>query len=202
MCTIHCLRLRNGTVYVATVLASSYARVQSLADGAPVDVPRVKYLGEYPSLVDALRRHHVAARAHALLRTLRDRLDTPLPADYQLDQLDMGQHVNAMTARTFDAGYTLEPNASVMRKNGVATTFEAGVIVADLATDNDARRLARPGTPVKALETGTSCHLPAALLGVTEIALLWCAIIFISSGAVTSLDWLLRGGPRPVHRHG
>lgn len=48
--------------------------------------------------------------------------------DYQLDQLDMGQHVNAMTAGTFDAGYTLEPNASVMRKNGVASTFEAGVI--------------------------------------------------------------------------
>lgn len=48
--------------------------------------------------------------------------------DYQLDQLDMGQHVNAMTAGTFDAGYTLEPNATVMRKNGVATTFEAGVI--------------------------------------------------------------------------
>ncbi|MFN3350391.1 ABC transporter substrate-binding protein [Pseudorhodoplanes sp.] len=48
--------------------------------------------------------------------------------DYQLDQLDMGQHVNAMTAGTFDAGYTLEPNATVMSKNGVASTFEAGVI--------------------------------------------------------------------------
>ena len=31
--------------------------------------------------------------------------------DYSIDQLDMGQHVNAMTAGTFDAGYTLEPNA-------------------------------------------------------------------------------------------
>lgn len=48
--------------------------------------------------------------------------------DYTLDQLDMGQHVNAMTAGTFDAGYTLEPNATIMRKNGVATTLEAGVI--------------------------------------------------------------------------
>lgn len=48
--------------------------------------------------------------------------------DYTIDQLDMGQHVNAMTAGTFDAGYTLEPNASVMRKNGVAKTIEAGVI--------------------------------------------------------------------------
>ena len=48
--------------------------------------------------------------------------------DYTIDQLDMGQHVNAMTAGTFDGGYTLEPNASTMRKMGVASTLEAGVI--------------------------------------------------------------------------
>lgn len=48
--------------------------------------------------------------------------------DYTVDQLDMSQHVNAMTAGTFDAGYTLEPNASTMRKLGVARTIEAGVI--------------------------------------------------------------------------
>ncbi len=58
--------------------------------------------------------------------------------DYQIDQLDMGQHVNAMTAKTFDAGYTLEPNASVMRKNGVATTFEAGVIAKYVLGDPNA----------------------------------------------------------------
>ena len=46
--------------------------------------------------------------------------------DYTIDQLDMGQHVNVMTAGTFDGGYTLEPNASTMRKMGVATTLEAG----------------------------------------------------------------------------
>ena len=48
--------------------------------------------------------------------------------DYSIDQLDMGQHVNAITAGTFDAGYTLEHNASTMRKLGVATTIEAGVM--------------------------------------------------------------------------
>jgi NitT/TauT family transport system substrate-binding protein len=48
--------------------------------------------------------------------------------DYTIDQLDLGQHVNVMTAGTFDAGYTLEPNASTMRKLGVATTIESGVI--------------------------------------------------------------------------
>src|SRR5258708_3014643 len=48
--------------------------------------------------------------------------------DYTIDQLDMGQHVNAMIAGTFDGGYTLEPNASMMIKAGVARSLEAGVI--------------------------------------------------------------------------
>jgi NitT/TauT family transport system substrate-binding protein len=48
--------------------------------------------------------------------------------DYTIDQLDMGQHINAMTAGTFDGGYTLEPNASMMIKSGVARSLEAGVI--------------------------------------------------------------------------
>ena len=58
--------------------------------------------------------------------------------DYTLDQLDMGQHVNAMTAGTFDAGYTLEPNASTMRKMGVATTLEAGLIARYVLGDPEA----------------------------------------------------------------
>ena len=48
--------------------------------------------------------------------------------DYSIDQLDMGQHINAMKAGTFDGGYTLEPNASVMNQLGFAKTVEAGVI--------------------------------------------------------------------------
>ena len=48
--------------------------------------------------------------------------------DYTIDQLDMGQHVNAMKAGTFDGGYTLEPGATIMEKLGVAKTLEAGVI--------------------------------------------------------------------------
>ena len=58
--------------------------------------------------------------------------------DYTIDQLDMGQHVNAMKAGTFDAGYTLEPNASIMRKMGVATTLEAGVIAKYVLGDPNA----------------------------------------------------------------
>ena len=38
--------------------------------------------------------------------------------DYTIDQLDMGQHVNAMKAGTFDGGYTLEPSATIMHNLG------------------------------------------------------------------------------------
>ncbi|MFZ2136554.1 MAG: ABC transporter substrate-binding protein [Xanthobacteraceae bacterium] len=45
--------------------------------------------------------------------------------DYSIDQLDMGQHVNVMTSGTFDAGYTLEPQA--YDENGDA--FAAGCAI-------------------------------------------------------------------------
>ncbi len=65
--------------------------------------------------------------------------------DYTIDQLDMGQHVNAMTAGTFDAGYTLEPNAATMRKLGVATTLEAGLIAKYILGDPKANAWAAGG---------------------------------------------------------
>lgn len=48
--------------------------------------------------------------------------------DYTIDQLDMGQHVNALKAGTFDGGYTLEPSATIMQNIGAGKVVEAGVI--------------------------------------------------------------------------
>jgi NitT/TauT family transport system substrate-binding protein len=62
--------------------------------------------------------------------------------DYTIDQLDMGQHVNAMTAGTFDGGYTLEPSASMMIKSGVARSLEAGVISKYILGDETANAYA------------------------------------------------------------
>jgi NitT/TauT family transport system substrate-binding protein len=62
--------------------------------------------------------------------------------DYTMDQLDMGQHVNVMTSGTFDAGYTLEPQASTMRKLGVARTLEAGVITKYILGDENGNAFA------------------------------------------------------------
>ena len=50
----------------------------------------------------------------------------------------MSQHVNAITAGTFDGGYTLEPNASMMIKAGVARSLEAGVISKYILNDEKA----------------------------------------------------------------
>ena len=58
--------------------------------------------------------------------------------DYTIDQLDQGQHVNAMRAGTFDGGYTLEPSATIMHDLGVAKTVEDGVISKYILGDPDA----------------------------------------------------------------
>ncbi|HLX42408.1 MAG TPA: hydrogenase nickel incorporation protein HypB [Bryobacteraceae bacterium] len=42
--------------------------------------------------------------------------------------------------------------------------FHVAALVGDLATDNDAARLARSGAPVKQITTGTLCHLEAAMV--------------------------------------
>jgi NitT/TauT family transport system substrate-binding protein len=54
----------------------------------------------------------------------------------------MSQHVNVMTGGTFDAGYTLEPQASTMRKLGVARTLEAGVITKYILGDENGNAFA------------------------------------------------------------
>jgi hydrogenase nickel incorporation protein HypB len=45
-----------------------------------------------------------------------------------------------------------------------ARGWYAAAIVGDLATENDARRLARSGAPVRQIETGGLCHLEADLV--------------------------------------
>ncbi|MFZ1769637.1 MAG: hydrogenase nickel incorporation protein HypB [Caldilinea sp.] len=45
-----------------------------------------------------------------------------------------------------------------------ARGWRVAAIVGDLATENDARRLARSGAPVRQIETGALCHLEADLV--------------------------------------
>jgi len=47
---------------------------------------------------------------------------------------------------------------------GLGPDFKTGVIVGDLATDNDAQRLRESGAPVVQITTGTVCHLEAEMV--------------------------------------
>jgi len=47
----------------------------------------------------------------------------------------------------------------------LGTRLKVGVIVGDLATDNDARRLRETAAPVVQITTGTICHLEAEMVG-------------------------------------
>src|SRR5580692_8520312 len=53
----------------------------------------------------------------------------------------------------------LERTLTLMRPN-----YRVAALVGDLATDNDAARLARSQAPVKQITTGTLCHLEAAMV--------------------------------------
>jgi hydrogenase nickel incorporation protein HypB len=46
----------------------------------------------------------------------------------------------------------------------LARSHRVAALVGDLATDNDARRLARSGAPVRQITTGTVCHLEADMV--------------------------------------
>jgi hydrogenase nickel incorporation protein HypB len=48
--------------------------------------------------------------------------------------------------------------------HSLAGTLKTGIIVGDLATDNDAQRLRASGAPVVQITTGTMCHLEADMV--------------------------------------
>ncbi|HWA17112.1 MAG TPA: hypothetical protein VG817_11800, partial [Gemmatimonadales bacterium] len=46
----------------------------------------------------------------------------------------------------------------------------------------------------------TFFYIPMILIGLPEIALAWCAIIFAVSGLAITYEWLAYGGPSPAPR--
>jgi len=62
-------------------------------------------------------------------------------------------------------------------------TIQCAVIVGDLQTDNDARRLADKGASVKQIQTGSSCHLDASQVAdaLGEVAGAGTKLLFIEN---------------------
>jgi len=94
-------------------------------------------------------RQNVLKQNDLLARELRQRFD------------DAGVAVISMVS-TPGAGKTalLELTLTRIRNEGL----NVAALVGDLATENDARRLARSNAPVKQIVTGTVCHLDAQMV--------------------------------------
>jgi hydrogenase nickel incorporation protein HypB len=103
-------------------------------------------VGTPPRLVEV--RKNVLNRNDQVARALRQRF------------LDAGVFVVSLVSSP-GAGKTafLEKTLTHLSRN-----WRVAALVGDLATDNDAARLARSGAPVKQITTGTLCHLEAAMV--------------------------------------
>lgn len=93
-------------------------------------------------------RQNVLKKNDVLARQLRDRFR------------EAGSYVVSLVSSP-GSGKTTFLEKSLVRLRRDSTV---AVLVGDLATDNDAARLARSGVPVKQITTGTVCHLDAEMV--------------------------------------
>jgi hydrogenase nickel incorporation protein HypB len=103
-------------------------------------------MSEHPRLVEV--RRHVLKHNDVAARALRERFRAA------------GTYVVSLVSSP-GAGKTalLERTLRALRDR-----YRVAALVGDLATDNDARRLARSKVPVKQITTGTVCHLDADMV--------------------------------------
>jgi hydrogenase nickel incorporation protein HypB len=100
-----------------------------------------------PRIVEV--RHNILKRNDQLARELRQRFHAS------------GIFVVSLVSSP-GSGKTafLEKTLTLLKQRG----YRPAALVGDLATDNDAARLARSEAPVKQITTGTVCHLEAAMI--------------------------------------
>jgi hydrogenase nickel incorporation protein HypB len=103
-------------------------------------------MSEQPRLVEV--RQRVLKHNDVAARILRDRF------------CEAGVFVVSLVSSP-GAGKTAFLERVLRTLNG---PYKVAALVGDLATDNDARRLARGGAPVKQIVTGTVCHLDADMV--------------------------------------
>jgi hydrogenase nickel incorporation protein HypB len=112
-------------------------------------------MSEHPRLVQV--RQHILKHNDSAARALRDRFRLA------------GTYVVSLVSSP-GAGKTalLEKMLGLL-----GCRHRVAALVGDLATDNDARRLARSGAEVKQIVTGTVCHLEADMIATALVGWHW-----------------------------
>ncbi|NTW01679.1 MAG: hydrogenase nickel incorporation protein HypB [Oscillochloris sp.] len=103
-------------------------------------------MSDAPRLIDV--RQNVLSKNDLLAQSLRERFDQAGVCV-----------INLLSSPGSGKTRLLE---ETLRRLG--ETYRVAALVGDLATDNDARRLARSGATVRQIETGGLCHLEADLV--------------------------------------
>jgi hydrogenase nickel incorporation protein HypB len=94
---------------------------------------------------------------------------TRIMSSKQNDLVARGLRQRFRDAGVFVVGLVSSPGAgktSLLEQtlSRLLPRFRVAALVGDLATENDAARLARSGAPVRQITTGTVCHLEAAMV--------------------------------------
>lgn len=118
----------------------------------------------------------------------RKTVDLHVPLLAKNDQLAAGNRANFRARKILALNLVSSPGsgkttllARTLDEFGLAT--KCAVVVGDLETDNDARRLARPHAPVAQITTGTACHLDAGMVAksVDSLDLTGVRVLFIEN---------------------
>lgn len=127
---------KEGLVYYMSLYGQNkFAQMEQFVAKSGLDIKAVKDIkGSTPRKIMSAPGAGNMAMARAVLGAVGMK-EGP---DYTLTELAMNLHVDAMKAGTFDFGYTLEPNASVMNSSGAAKTVEAGVVAKYIIGREDA----------------------------------------------------------------
>ena len=135
-----------------------------------------------------LRAHTVPASAGAPPEADRKVFDLRIPLLAKNDQLAARNRTNFRGRRLLALNLVSSPGAG--KTTLLSRTLDefglevkCAVVVGDLETDNDARRLARPHAPVAQITTGTACHLDAEMVArsVDTLDLTGVRVLFIEN---------------------
>ena len=143
---------------------------------------------------------------NVILVDVRDPDDTPTPppgdtlpgakrtTDLQVRLLDKNDRQAAENRAVFKArgiralNFVSSPGSgktALLERtlDALAGEVRCAVLVGDLETDNDARRLRRPGLPVAQITTGGTCHLDASMIarGLAALPLEGVRLLFIEN---------------------
>ena len=121
----------------------------------------MNWMSQHPRLVQV--RQHILKHNDGAARALRERFH------------GAGTYVVSLVSSP-GAGKT-----ALLEKmlGSLGGRYRVAALVGDLATDNDARRLARSGAAVKQIITGTVCHLEADMVATALLGWQWEGLDFL-----------------------